>query len=83
MLVLSRRAGESLIIGDDVRIKILDIHGHQARLGIEAPGSVAIVREELHRAVAEANQDAARTEKADPADIARRLKADGDGGAIE
>jgi len=76
MLVLSRRAGESLIIGDDVRVKVLEIHGHQARLGIEAPGAVAIVREELHRAVAAANKDAARNECAVPGDLARRMKLD-------
>ncbi|MEA3405123.1 MAG: carbon storage regulator CsrA [Pseudomonadota bacterium] len=47
MLVLTRREGESLIIGDDVKLTILAVKGGQVRVGIEAPKSVAIHREEL------------------------------------
>lgn len=47
MLVLSRRIGETLIIGDGIEVRILDITGNQARIGIDAPKSVNIVRSEL------------------------------------
>jgi carbon storage regulator len=47
MLVLSRKLNESIIIGDNVRIKIVGVRGNQIRLGIEAPDSVKIFREEI------------------------------------
>lgn len=48
MLILTRRAGERLRIGDDVIVTILEIRGTQARIGIEAPKSVAVDREEIY-----------------------------------
>jgi len=47
MLVLSRKLDEEILIGDNVRIKIIQIRGHQARLGIIAPKSISVKREEL------------------------------------
>ena len=47
MLVLSRRESESLVIGDDVTVRVLSIKGSRVRLGIDAPESVAIKRNEL------------------------------------
>ena len=47
MLVLSRKQGESVRIGDQVVLTILQIHGNRIQVGIEAPGSVAILRSEL------------------------------------
>ncbi|HMO13114.1 MAG TPA: carbon storage regulator [Pirellulaceae bacterium] len=47
MLVLSRKVNDELIIGDDVRIKVLKIKGNTIRLGIEAPNSVRVARGEL------------------------------------
>jgi carbon storage regulator len=47
MLVLSRKVGEEIIIGDNIRLKIVSIHGNQVRLGFVAPRSVAIHRQEL------------------------------------
>jgi carbon storage regulator len=55
MLVLGRRPGESLVIAGDIRITILEIEGERVRIGIEAPRTVAIVREELIEAVRSAN----------------------------
>jgi carbon storage regulator len=48
MLILSRRPNESLVIGDNVTIKVLGIHGQQIRLGISAPKDVVVDREEVH-----------------------------------
>ena len=47
MLAISRRPGETLLIGDDIKITITEIKGKNVRIGIEAPGSVTILREEL------------------------------------
>lgn len=52
MLVLSRRVGEEIIIGDDIRVRVLSIQGNQIRLGFIAPRNVSIQREELLQAVA-------------------------------
>jgi len=60
VLVLSRKVGESLVIDDKVQVKIVNVRGNQVRVGVEAPGSVSIVREELFRAIASANRKAAR-----------------------
>jgi carbon storage regulator len=47
MLVLSRRIGETLFIGDDIRLTVLGITGGQVRLGIKAPDNVPVLREEI------------------------------------
>lgn len=47
MLILSRKANESIIIGDNIRITVSSIRGRYVRLGIEAPGDVGIYREEI------------------------------------
>jgi len=59
MLVLSRRVGESLVIGGDVRVKVVASSGGQVRLAIEAPQQLAIHREEVFDRIAQANRDAA------------------------
>ena len=59
MLVLSRRPGESITIGDDVVVTIISIAGGQVRLGISAPRNVQILREEVYTVMQEENQAAA------------------------
>ena len=59
MLVLTRRSGESLRIGTDVRITVISSTGTQVRLGIEAPAHVAVHREEVFERIASANREAA------------------------
>ena len=53
MLILTRRVGEKLIIGEDVTVSILSVKGHQIRVGIEAPRDVQIHREEIYLRIQE------------------------------
>ncbi len=47
MLVLTRKSGEGIIIGDQIRVVVIEVHGNQIRLGIEAPAGIPIYREEV------------------------------------
>lgn len=51
MLVLTRRIGETLVIGDDVKVTVLGIKGNQVRLGIKAPKDVEVHREEIYQRI--------------------------------
>ncbi len=51
MLILTRRVGEALVIGDNVSITILGIKGNQVRVGVDAPKEVAVHREEIYRKI--------------------------------
>jgi carbon storage regulator len=59
VLVLSRKAEQSLIVGDDIVISVLGIEGDRVKLGIEAPRSVRVLRAEVFQQVRSANEDAA------------------------
>ena len=48
MLILTRRIGETLCIGDEIQVKVLGIKGNQARLGVNAPKSVSVHRQEVY-----------------------------------
>ena len=54
MLILTRRVGESLMIGDDVTITVLGVKGNQVRIGVKAPKEVAVHREEILNRIEEA-----------------------------
>ncbi len=51
MLILTRRVGESLMIGDDVNVTVLGVKGNQVRLGVNAPKEVAVHREEIYQRI--------------------------------
>jgi len=51
MLILTRKVGESLIIGDDVSIIVLGVKGNQVRIGVDAPKSVSVHREEIYNKI--------------------------------
>lgn len=51
MLILTRRVGESLIISDDIEVRIVETHDNQARLGVTAPRNVEVHREEVYRRI--------------------------------
>ena len=62
-MILQRKAGESLVIGDDITVRVISVDGTRVRLAIDAPGDIPILRSELITARA-ANRDSAREEAA-------------------
>ncbi len=72
MLVLSRHRDESIMIGDDVVVTIVDIRGDKVRLGIEAPNDIPVHRQEVYEAIKRENRKASHIQ---PAEI-RGLKDD-------
>jgi carbon storage regulator len=69
MLILSRRAGESLTIGDEITVTVVGVNGNQVRLGITAPREVRVLRDEIYQAMHEENRAAATA-----SDSGRRLE---------
>jgi carbon storage regulator len=60
MLVLTRRPGERITIGDDIVITVISASGGQVRLGISAPRTVQVLREEIYKAMQEENREAGK-----------------------
>jgi carbon storage regulator len=73
MLVLTRRAGESVMIGDDVVITVLEARGDVIRLGIQAPRDVQVHREEVYKELQAANREAASPTEDAVAAVTRML----------
>ncbi len=66
MLILTRRPGERVVIGDEILVTVMGVSGHTVRLGIAAPAGVPIYREEIWLAVREENRAAAAAEASLP-----------------
>lgn len=65
MLILTRKLGERITIGDDIVLTLLEIRGSQVKLGIEAPKSVSIHRQEIYERIREANMSSSEVEPSD------------------
>lgn len=65
MLILTRKLGESITIGDDIKVSVLGIRGRQVRLGIEAPLKVVVHREEIYVKIQQENRKATKNLKGD------------------
>jgi carbon storage regulator len=77
MLVLSRHRDESIMIGDDVVVTIVDIRGDKVRLGIEAPQDIPVHRQEVYEAIQRENRKANDVNPVDARDLGRANSADG------
>jgi carbon storage regulator len=66
VLIITRRAGEKIMLGDDVIVEVVEVSGSSVRLGIQAPRSLPVYREEIWRSVKQENAAAAAT---DPQDL--------------
>ena len=69
MLVLSRQRDETIMIGDEVEITVVDIRGDKVRLGITAPRSIQVHRKEVYDAIKRENQQAAHLKPIDVSDV--------------
>jgi carbon storage regulator len=65
MLILTRKIGECITIGDEIKVYVVDIRGKQVRLGIEAPTHAPIYRQEVYQKILEENRSASRVDLAD------------------
>ena len=69
MLIITRRPGERVMLGDDVVIEVIEVSGASVRIGIDAPKSVPVYREELWKAVKAENEAAAKSDAKLPSDL--------------
>ena len=69
MLILTRRVGETLVIGDDVTVTVLGVRGNQVRLGVNAPKDVAVHREEIYQRIQNEKDVENSTESSEKDDI--------------
>jgi carbon storage regulator len=73
MLVLSRKKGESIMIGDNVEITVIGVDGDTVRIGINAPKHVEIYRKEIFKSIQQSNQEASK-EVIKPEDLSKIFK---------
>ena len=73
MLVLSRRAGESVVLGEDITVTVLEVRGDVVRVGIDAPRSLKVHRAELLAQLEKSNREAASPSEDTVANLARAL----------
>lgn len=74
MLVLTRKLGESIRIGDNIIIKVIELDGKHVKLGIEAPKNISVNREEIYERIQKENLEASRTQEKNLKNIAAWLR---------
>lgn len=74
MLVLTRKLGESIRIGDNIIVKVVELDGKHVKLGIEAPKSISVNREEIYVKIQKENEAASRTQEQNLKNIADWLR---------
>lgn len=73
MLILTRKLGEEITIGDDITIKLLEVKGAQVKLGIEAPQEISIHRKEIYEKIREENMRSSEVDLSDLSEAASIL----------
>jgi len=76
MLVLSRQRDETIMIGDDIELTVVDIRGDKVRIGIKAPSDVPVHRKEVYDAIKRENEQASHLNQGDVPSLAGRVKPD-------
>ena len=74
MLILTRKLGESITIGDNIRVSVLGVRGRQVRLGIDAPSDIVVHREEIYVKIQQENRKAVGNVKSDLMGVVRMIK---------
>lgn len=74
MLVLTRKSGEGILIGDNIKVVVVEVKGNQVKLGIEAPEDVTVYREEVYKKIQEENIMAAQINSVSLIDAAEMWK---------
>lgn len=78
MLILTRKLGESITIGNDIRVTILECQNKQVKLGIIAPKDIKVHREEIFEKIQEENKKASKISKLELIEIAQKWRKDGE-----
>jgi carbon storage regulator len=74
MLILTRKVGERITIGDDITITLLEMKGSQCRLGIEAPKGISIYRQEIYERIKDANLYSSKINTHDLSEVSSLLE---------
>jgi carbon storage regulator len=74
LLILTRKLGESITIGDDIKVTVLGVFGRQVRIGIDAPPRVVVHREEIYVKIQNENRKAAKSVKQDLVSVVKLLR---------
>lgn len=72
MLILTRKLGESIIIGDNIKIKVVEINNQQIRLGVDAPKDIIVHREEVYNKIKEENKLSSTSDAVEVYDFAKK-----------
>ena len=75
MLILTRKSGEGIRIGDSITLRIIEIRGNQVRLGVDAPKNISVHREEIYELIREQNTKAAQSSPASAEELTTLWKA--------
>jgi len=77
MLILTRKIGESIRISDNIVVKVVELDNRHVKLGIEAPRSIAVNREEIYERIQKENEEASASGSNNLKDIADKLRSSG------
>lgn len=77
MLVLTRKVNQSIVIGDDIEVVVLEVRGEQVRLGVRAPKRIAVHRKEVYEQIRQENLNAASVSTDDLSSLQARLAEEG------